>query len=175
MAGASDRNDVKSLWNAVAYPRIRDTRRITQGSAEECGRSTAWRANKRRICRWCIVLRMAGGRCGASTAMPDGQWRKPAKIAAFFRFFVLGKVDRNRERTLYRSSWVRRRLGALARPRSPSLFYTVTEHPAMLVAMFASPRRIRGGSGCLTSESEERETWTAESLRAACRVGESFA
>jgi hypothetical protein len=32
----------------------------------------------------------------------------------------------------------------------------------------------RGGC-CLTSESEERETWTAESLRAACRAGASFA
>jgi hypothetical protein len=55
-------------------------------------------------------------------AMPDGNWQKPAKIAAFFRIFVLGKVDRNRSRTLYKFSWVRRRLGALARPRSPSLF-----------------------------------------------------
>jgi hypothetical protein len=62
-----------------------------------------------------------GSRLGF-TEMPDGKWQKPAKIAAFFRFFVLGKVDRNRSRTLYRSSWVRRRLGALARPRSPSLF-----------------------------------------------------
>ena len=44
----------------------------------------------------------------------------------------------------------------------------------MLVAMFASPRRMRGGSGCLTSESEERETWTAESLRAAFRASESL-
>src|SRR6516164_4101950 len=31
------------------------------------------------------------------------------------------------------------------------------------------------GLCCLTSESEERETWTAESLRAACRAGASFA
>src|SRR6516225_2676602 len=29
-------------------------------------------------------------------------------------------------------------------------------------------------SGCLTSESEERETWTAESLRAACRARETL-
>jgi hypothetical protein len=58
----------------------------------------------------------------APAKMPDGKWQKPAKIAAFFRFFVLGKVDRNRQQTLYRTSWVRRRLGALARPRSPSLF-----------------------------------------------------
>ena len=64
-----------------------------------------------------------------------------------------------------------RRVGASAKPLT---VYTVTEHPAMLVAMFASPRRIRGGSGCLKSESEERETWTAESLRAAFRAGESL-
>src|SRR5262249_61839239 len=44
----------------------------------------------------------------------------------------------------------------------------------MLVAMFASPRRMRWGSGCLTSESEERETWTAEFLRAAFRAGASL-
>ncbi len=30
-------------------------------------------------------------------------------------------------------------------------------------------------SGCLTSESEERETWTAESLRAAFAIGKPFA
>jgi hypothetical protein len=32
-----------------------------------------------------------------------------------------------------------------------------------------------GVSGCLTSESEERETWTAESLRAAFAIGKPFA
>ena len=35
-----------------------------------------------------------------------------------------------------------RRVGASAKPLT---VYTVTEHPAMLVAMFASPRRMRGG------------------------------
>src|SRR5208282_264698 len=49
-----------------------------------------------------------------------------------------------------------------------------------LVAMFASPRRVcrlrrsRKVPGCLTSESEERETWTAESLRTASSNGEGF-
>jgi len=47
--------------------------------------------------------------------------QKPAKIGAFFRVLVAATVDRNRRRTLYRSSWVRCRLGAMARPRSPSL------------------------------------------------------
>jgi hypothetical protein len=87
-------------------------------------------------------------------------------------------------------------LGAMARLRSPSLFHTVTEHPAMLfVAMFVAASDVAGfmfsgrvfGSlpetsgrrsckapGCLKSESEERETWTAESLRAAFSNGEGL-
>src|SRR5580693_10283833 len=80
----------------------------------------------------------------------------------------------------------------MARLRSPSLFHTVTEHPAMLfVAMFVrrvgcdglyvlrlspkiSGRRSCEAPGCLKSESEERETWTAESLRAASSNGEDL-
>jgi hypothetical protein len=85
----------------------------------------------------------------------------------------------------------------MARLRSPSLFHTVTEHPAMLfVAMFVAASDVTGfmffGSGslwswpkmsgrrsceapgCLKSESEERETWTAESLRAASSNGEGL-
>src|SRR5580692_1758213 len=80
----------------------------------------------------------------------------------------------------------------MARLRSPSLFHTVTEHPAMLfVAMFVrrvgcdglyvlrlrlkmSGRRSCEAPGCLKSESEERETWTAESLRAASSNGEGL-
>src|SRR4029077_7492158 len=86
----------------------------------------------------------------------------------------------------------------MARLRSPSLFHTVTEHPAMLfVAMFVAASDVTGfmvsgpclvdfagdGSGrrnckvpgCLKSESEERETWTAESLRAASSNGRASA
>ena len=84
----------------------------------------------------------------------------------------------------------------MARLRSPSLFHTVTEHQAMLlVAMFVAASDVTGfmffgrvfGSlpkmsgrrsceapGCLKSESEERETWTAESLRAASSNGEGL-
>ncbi len=84
-----------------------------------------------------------------------------------------------------------RRDGASAKPLT---VHTVTEHSAMLLmAMFASPRRMYGLSsspagafgsrpgrsrkvpGCLTSESEERETWTAESLRTAFVNGKAFA
>jgi len=85
----------------------------------------------------------------------------------------------------------------MARLRSPSLFHTVTEHPAMLfVAMFVAASDVTGfmfsgpcfrvfagdvlgrrsckAPGCLKSESEERETWTAESLRAASSNGEGL-
>jgi hypothetical protein len=63
----------------------------------------------------------------------------------------------------------------------PLTVYTVN-HPASPVAMSdvrasAAPvyrRRGRQAPGCLTSESEERETWTAESLRAASSNGEGF-
>jgi hypothetical protein len=37
-----------------------------------------------------------------------------------------------------------------------------------------SERGIARFPGCLTSESEERETWTAESLRAASSIGEGL-
>ena len=45
--------------------------------------------------------------------------------------------------------------------------------------MFRPPRETGDSmratlSGCLTSESEERETWTAESLRAASSIGEGL-
>src|SRR5580692_5866725 len=88
----------------------------------------------------------------------------------------------------------------MARLRSPSLFHTVTEHPAMLfMAMFVAASDVTGfmffgarsrrkfpvlpemsgrrsckAPGCLKSESEERETWTAESLRAASSNGEGL-
>jgi len=65
-------------------------------------------------------------------------------------------------------------IGAMARLRSPSLF--AVNHPAMTYghvgcAGFGGSgicrRRNREVPGCLKSESEERETWTAESLRTA--------
>jgi hypothetical protein len=66
------------------------------------------------------------------------------------------------------------RLGVLARLRSSSLnasFHTRTRHPISVGSK--GLRRLSGlrragpsVPGCLTGESEERETWTAESLRA---------
>ena len=84
-----------------------------------------------------------------------------------------------------------RRDGASAKPLT---VHTVTEHPAMIswpcsrlcvgcVGFCCLGRSLPGATerttgrrgwkvpGCLTSESEERETWTAESLRAASGRG----
>jgi hypothetical protein len=44
--------------------------------------------------------------------------------------------------------------------------------PALLEKWFG--RRTRKDPGCLTGESEERETWTAESLRTASSNGEGL-
>jgi hypothetical protein len=90
-----------------------------------------------------LVQPLGQGRA-AVVKMPDRRWQKPAKVAGFFCCIALGKVDRNRRRTLYRplGCAAARRVGASAKPLT---VYTVTEHPAMLVAMFASPRRMRGG------------------------------
>ena len=73
--------------------------------------------------------------------------------------------------------------GAMTRLAKPLTVYTVN-HPAMsyghvgcagIGGSGACRRRGRKAPGCLTSESEERETWTAESLRAAFANGKPFA
>ena len=52
----------------------------------------------------------------------------------------------------------------------------VSAAPVLLEALAEARvfRRNRKVSGCLTRESEERETWTAESLRAASSNGEAL-
>ena len=88
----------------------------------------------------------------------------------------LCSVDIARVGRLYSPDMARRPLhGAMARLRSSSLI-TVTRPPILVGG--GRLRRLSGlpGSGdrpvpgCLTGESEERETWTAESLRAASSI-----
>ena len=85
-------------------------------------------------------------------------------------------------RSLYRPSWraAAWRDGASAKPLT---VYAVNYHPAISYghvgcAGFRRLRLCRGrgrkAPGCLTSELEERETWTAESLRAASSNGEGL-
>jgi len=91
----------------------------------------------------------------------------------------LCSVDIARVGRLYSPDMARRPLhGAMARLRSSSLI-TVTRPPILVGG--GRLRRLSGlpGSGdrpvpgCLTGESEERETWTAGSLRAVSSRGSS--
>ena len=91
-------------------------------------------------------------------------------------------VDNSVRRRLYTPSWraAAWRDGASAKP----LTVCAVKHPVMSYghggcAGFGGFPACRGrgrkASGCLKSESEERETWTAESLRAASSNGEALA
>jgi len=84
-------------------------------------------------------------------------------------------VDKAEAGGLYTTPTARRRLGVRARLRSSSLI--LVNRPPIAVGCWSfdgSPVfRGRGppwSPGCLTGESEERETWTAESLRAASSI-----
>ena len=133
------------------------------------------------------ALRAAQGRCTAK--------RKAAKIAAFSTVHRArrrhAQVDNIGARRLYKASWARRRWARWRVCEAPHCSHGDRALGHEAVAMFASPRRMCGvrrlrtvGSdaprrnrkvpGCLTGESEERETWTAESLRAAFANGRPF-
>jgi hypothetical protein len=82
-------------------------------------------------------------------------------------------VDKAGRRGLYTPNTARRRFGVMARLRSSSLI-VVVETPIRLGGQVSATFHLwKGGAsvpGCLTGESEERETWTAESLRAASSI-----
>jgi hypothetical protein len=106
---------------------------------------------------------------------------------------VCRQVDNNGGRILYSPSWTRRRLARWRVCEAPHCSHGDRASGHLVMAMFASPRRMCGVwreflrtilssarrsrlvPGCLTSESEERETWTAESLRAASSNGRASA
>jgi hypothetical protein len=107
---------------------------------------------------------------------------------ALHRNDIFGReaVDNGGVASLYKRPWHAAAAWRVGVPRSPSL--SSGEHPATSSGLggcagfggFQFPYRPRWGSaedgthlvsGCLTSESEERETWTAESLRAAFASG----
>ena len=135
------------------------------------------------------------GAGGAKTSSPAG-WcaapgdclaaPEPVKIAASSTnsqgYFSGAGVDNAGAQSLYTTS---RRAAASARGASakPLTVYGERASGHDLVAMTGARgfggsgvcrRRSRRVPGCLTGESEERETWTAESLRAASSNGEGF-
>jgi hypothetical protein len=106
-------------------------------------------------------------------AMPQAKWQIPAKIAGFFRFLASERLTETAAEPY---------IDPLGRAAA-SARWRVREAPHCLHGDRASGHargHVRvgvsdaGASGCLTSESEERETWTAESLRAAFRAGASL-
>jgi len=124
------------------------------------------------------VRRRAPAQCrsAAVSRPPELQPRRGEKVPVWR---ALG-VDRAKASTLYSGPYgAPSAYGVIARLRSSSL-KTVTTQPAS-----GRGRRLRwlsgspeGGiakvPGCLTGESEERETWTAESLRTASSKESNF-
>jgi len=134
-------------------------------------------------------------KCMHSAHATDEQ--NPANIAACSPIhpacFGRWMVDNIGGPRLYIPSWVRRRLARWRVCEAPHCSHGDRASGHDLVAMFASPcrmcglwrlrrmpkdtcsRRCRKVPGCLTGESEGRETWTAESLRAAFAIGKPIA
>jgi hypothetical protein len=142
------------------------------------------------------VVRREPRKPADSTAVPRRSHgpSSAAKIAALAPHcndvFSGEAVDNAAAADLYTRPWHAAAAWRVGVPRSPSL--SSGEHPAKsfgpwrmcglrrLLLPFppgrgsaeTGPARV---SGCLTSESEERETWTAESLRAAFAIGKPIA
>ncbi len=115
-----------------------------------------------------------------------GPREKSQKLPLHRPFFVCQKVDKNTGRRLYTPSWTRRRSVRWRVCEAPHCSHGDRIRPFRHGHVRVAASDVRGLTppghggrsckvpGCLTSESEERETWTAESLRAASSNGEGF-
>ena len=113
-----------------------------------------------------------------------GPREKSQKLPLHRPFFVCQKVDKNTGRRLYTPSWTRRRSVRWRVCEAPHCSHGDRIRPFRHGHVRVAASDVRGLTppghggrsckvpGCLTSESEERETWTAESLRAASSNGE---
>jgi hypothetical protein len=166
--------------SVLANPR--DARR-----SQECGSSAAlppWRLPRARMPPYGEALRAAWLSSGQRLhdAPQDDVPRRASALRRALIIFLHAMrrgVDSARPRGLYRRFTVR---GSPRRYCAPAKFLTDTRFIRGPGVRFRSEARNFGGSpglgragppgpGCLTSESEERETWTAESLRAVCLRG----
>jgi hypothetical protein len=159
------RHKVSKLKRCCRLPVLRHPRQDWLRTAEECGRSAA------------RDVRIAETGPGARL---QSEPRTPAKIAALMRSTglilaaeALTILDPEDYIDPLGAPPMLRRDGASAKPLT---VYTVNAHSAMSrwSCRMCGFRRSRKVPSCLTSESEERETWTAESLRAASSNGEGF-
>ena len=119
-----------------------------------------------------VSLEIAGG--FTACRMPPTPVDSPVAQATDLR---QSGVDSKRGPPLYTRHTACRRLGAMACLRSSSLIFgdqasDLTSRKPIGFDRSWVPTRGWGSAwspGCLTGESEERETWTAESLRTASR------
>jgi hypothetical protein len=135
---------------------LEDSRSPIPSTTEECGRSTA---------------RQAARPAPAGIAVSPGSGHQGWRAIARRRGSAPPAVDKVKGPSLYTPSTVRpppRRDGAPMKPslRRPSTSFRSQSEARVAMALrgFAAGPPV---PGCLTGESEERETWTAGSLRAA--------
>jgi hypothetical protein len=177
----------RSVWHGSLGPGA-DTPELTpptrvQRTAEECGPSAAWGAITHLSASY--RLRSTPINFASPPVTSESMPYLLLSIAApaldsfseFVRAYVLtgpGPKD-----YIHRHG-APNAFGAMARLRSTSLICSVINLPISVGS--AGLRRLSGlpGAGlswvpsCLTSESEERETWTAESLRAVSKRRATF-
>ena len=149
---------------------------MMQRTAEQCGRSTARDALARPIPR--DPAAAAARCCAAAERGKKLPLRRPSTGLILAREpLTMTAADDYIDPLGRAAAW---RDGASAKP----LTVYAVNHPAMSYGYVgcagfggfpACRGRGRKASGCLKSESEERETWTAESLRAASSNGDGLA
>ena len=129
------------------------------------------------------------------SALRNSRQNLPCFSAIHRAYFAISAVDNCGGRRLYKPSWraAAWRDGAFRKPLTVSHGDRASGHAqwpcsrrcvgcvgfrrlrdVRTCRRTCQGRRRREAPGCLTSESEERETWTAESLRAASSNGEGF-
>src|SRR5580704_601269 len=162
----------------------RQSRQEHARTAEECGRSAAQQRHKSRR-RPPIPGESA--LCRGLRRGPRGPREKSRELPLHRPFFVCQKVDKNTGRRLYTPSWTRRRSVRWRVCEAPHCSHGDRIRPFRHGHVRVAASDVRGLTppghggrsckvpGCLTSESEERETWTAESLRTASSNGEDLA
>src|ERR1700733_5329111 len=171
---------------------------IVPRTAEECGRSAAQQGPGRwsQVAKdWssdpyenaCGAFATEGAKASKKTGKKCHLWRSTGLISRVARLTI-------REGEDYIHSLGRAAAGRDGASAKPLTVHTVTDHSAIQswpcsrrrvgcagfgapasAGVFLNERRSRKVPGCLTSESEERETWTAESLRTAFANGGGLA
>src|SRR5689334_22761118 len=138
IARRTDGVNAKSLSDAVAYPLsatpdgLREDRFTNVAAVRRCARIWCEFAGSLRSFAWALALPHCRGAVGKN------RQKLPLSFVSLCSERLTGTAAEPYIGLL--GAPPPRRVGASAKPLT---VYTVTEHPAMLVAMFASPRRMR--------------------------------